>query len=122
MDENHLRAVVPHEFAPLFAHGIRHDDDDLVAAHRPHERKPDPLVAARGLDDDGIGRKKSLCLGVKYHIKRSARFYRAADVEPLKFHEDLGIIGSRHIAKPYNRRVAYCFEYRVANHIIKPSI
>ena len=37
VDENHLGAVLLHQFSSLLADGVRHDDDHPVALHRPHK-------------------------------------------------------------------------------------
>ena len=53
--ENHLGTVVRDELAPLYGYAVGHDDLHTVSAHRADQRKPDPLIPARRLDDDGVG-------------------------------------------------------------------
>lgn len=45
MDQDHFRSVALHQFSPLFADGIRHDDLCLISFHRSDQGKADALIA-----------------------------------------------------------------------------
>jgi tRNA A37 N6-isopentenylltransferase MiaA len=41
--------------------------------------------------------EEAVRLGIEDHIERRSRFDRAADVQSLKFYEDLGVLGACHM-------------------------
>ena len=54
MHQLHMRTIVAHQLPSLFADGIGHDNDGLVAFDGTDEGKTDALIAAGGFHDDGI--------------------------------------------------------------------
>ena len=114
--EDHLRAVVPHELAPLLAHAVGHHDHGLVAPDSAHEREADALVAARRLDDDGVRIEHPARLGVADHVVGRARLDGAAHVERLEFHQNLGAVRVGHTVQADQRRLSHRFQYVVVNH------
>ena len=73
LGEHQLRAVGLHQLAALDAHGLRHDDDDAVAARGGDGGKTDAGVAGGRLNDDGAsGVSSPFGLRVVEHRLRNA--------------------------------------------------
>ena len=109
MDQDHLGAVVLHQFPALFADRIRHDDLRLIAAHGPHQSQTDPLVAAGGLHDDRILVDQPLFFRFTDHIVRGPRLDGAAHVQPLELDQDLRAVLFHHAVQADQRRISHCF-------------
>ena len=99
------------ELAPLYGYAVRHDDLHTVSAHRADQRKPDPLISARRLDDDGVGPDQPSALAVLYHVECGARLYRSAHVKSFVLHKNFGRPVFRHSFKPDHRRVSDSFQH-----------
>ncbi len=67
LGQHQLRAIGLHQLAALHAHGVRHDDDDTIAACSGHGGKADAGVAGGRLDDDGAGLQQTLFFCVVDH-------------------------------------------------------
>ena len=116
MHENDVRTVVLHELAALFAHAVGHYDDRFISFDGSDEGKPDSLVAACRLDDDGIGFEKSTLFGFTDHVCGGARLYGSTYVQGFEFHKDFRHFGRSHAVQAHQRRVPHCIKYRVADH------
>ena len=117
VDQLDLRPVVAHQLAPLLADRIGHDDDRPVPLHRAHEGQADALVAAGGLDDDGIFVDQTFPLGGLDHIQRRPGLDGAAHVQRLHLHQYLGASRPRHAVEPHHRGITDGFKYVLANQV-----
>ena len=112
--------VMLHQFSPLDAHRIRHNDLDGISANRAHKSQPDALIAAGGLYDHGVGSHKTLLFRIQNHIECSSRFNGATHTEPLKLHQNFRPLGIGQMAEPNDGGIADGIQNRIANHIKKP--
>ena len=120
MNENHLGTVVRDELSPLYGYAVGHDDLHTVSAHRADQRKPDPLIPARRLDDDGGGTDQPAALAVLYHVECGARLYRSAHVKSFVLHKYFGRPVFRHFVKPDHRRVSDSLQHITVYHSLFP--
>ena len=88
--EDELRAVGLHQLAALDAHGLRHDDDDAVAARGGDGGEADTGVAGGRLDDNGVGLQLAAGLGVIEDGLGDTILDGAGGVEVFKLGEKLG--------------------------------
>lgn len=78
--QHQLCAEGAHEPLPLDRHGVRHDDDRLVAACGGQCAQAHARVAARGLDDGRARRQGARSLGSVQHGLRHAVLHRPGRV------------------------------------------
>ena len=91
LGQHQLRAVSLHQLAALHAHGLRHDDDDTVAAGGGHGRQTDAGITGSRLDDDGIGLQQTLLLRVVDHSLGNTILHAAGRVEVFQLAQHLGL-------------------------------
>ena len=89
--EHQLRAVGLHDLAALYAHGLRHDDDDPVAPGGGHRGQPDAGVSGGGLDDDRAGLQQPPGLSVVNHGQGDPVLDAARGVEILQLGQNTGL-------------------------------
>ena len=89
--EDKLRAVGFHQLAALYAHGLRHDDDDAVAAGGSHGSKADARVAGGRLDDHRAALEQAFLLRVVDHRFGNAILYAAGGVKILELAQHAGL-------------------------------
>ena len=89
------RAISEHQPAPLDAHALGHDQDQLVALDRGDHREADAGVAAGRLDDRAAGLELAAALGVLDHRQRDAVLDRAAGIGALGLHPHFAWSGNR---------------------------
>jgi hypothetical protein len=85
------RAISEHQPAPLEAHALRHDQDELVALHRGDHGEADAGIARGRLDDRAAGLQLAAPLGLLDHRQRDAVLDRAAGIGALGLDPDLGV-------------------------------
>ena len=90
LGEHQLRAIGLHQLASFHAHGLRHDDDNAVAAGRGDGSKADAGVAGGGLDKYRARLQQALRLGVVDHRLGDAVLDGARGVKVLQLREDRG--------------------------------
>ena len=91
LGQHKLCAIGLHQLAALDAHGLRHNDNDAVAAGRCHGGKANAGVAGGGLDNHGAGLQQTLGLGVVDHGLGDTVFYAAGGVEVLQLAQNAGL-------------------------------
>ena len=88
--ETYLGAIGFHEVAALYAHGLRHCEDEVVALDGADEGEAYACVAAGRLDDGGAGLEDAVSLSILDHGQRDTVFDAAAGVEELHLSDDGG--------------------------------
>ena len=73
---------------PLHAGGVGHQNPDPVTQRRAHHRQGDARVAARALDDDGVGLQQPAAAGIEQDKGREPVLDRAARIEKLRLRVD----------------------------------
>ena len=91
LGKHELRAVGLHQLAALHAHGLRHDDDDAVAAGGGYGSQTDARVARGRLNDHGAGLQQTLLLRVVDHRLGDAVLYASGGVEVLQLAQNPGL-------------------------------
>ena len=89
--EDQLRAIGFHQLAALHAHGLRHDDDDTIAPGGGHRGQADAGIAVGGLDEDGLGGKEALLLGILYHGEGNAVLDGTGGIEVFQLGQKAGL-------------------------------
>ena len=89
LGEHQLRAVSTHELSAFDGHGLRHDDDDAIAACRRDRRKADARVAGGRLDDGRTRLQNAACLGVVDHGLGDAVLDGTGGIKILQFCKNL---------------------------------
>ena len=120
VDQDQFCAVAADQLTPFLADTVRHDNTDLVAPDSADERQTDALVAAGGLDNDGILGDLTALFGFADHIVSGARFDAAADVDSFIFNKDFSRTGRNDLVQPDDRCMSDCFQYIVIDHIAPP--
>ncbi|EPY36761.1 transcriptional regulator [Strigomonas culicis] len=104
--EDELRAEDAQQAAALQRHGLRHRDDDAVAAHDAELRQGHTGVAARRLDDDGLaGDQLAVLLGLVVDGEAKAVLHGSHRVLALELEHNLGL-GVVELAEVQARGVA----------------
>ena len=107
VDEPDFRPVVLHELLALLAHRVRHDQDGVIPADCPHQRQADALVAAGGLNDDGVGADEAVLLRLVDHVQSGAGLDGTTHVQPLVLHQHLGGVLAHHTGQAYHGGVPH---------------
>ena len=89
--KNQLRAIGFHQLAALHAHAIRHDNDDTIAPGGGHRGQADAGIAGGGLDEDGLGGKEALLLGILYHGEGNAVLDGTGGIEVFQLGQKAGL-------------------------------
>ena len=89
LGQHKLCTVSLHQLAALHAHGLRHYDDDAVAACGCNTRQTDAGVAGGRLDDDRARLEQALCLSVVDHCLCDAVLDAAGRIEVLELRQNL---------------------------------
>ena len=118
VNKDNLRTVMLNKQSSFLRHGIRHNNNCFVSAHRTHKSKTDALIARCGLNDNCILIYKALCLCITNHIVSCSCFYGASDIKPLKFYINIGTIRLNHPIKLYHRGVTDALKHIIINHTL----
>ena len=89
--KHQLRAIGLHQLATLYAHGLRHDDDNPIAPGSRHGSQANARIAGGRLDNDTAGLQGSLGLGVVDHSLGDPILYGTGRVEILQLCQNLGL-------------------------------
>jgi hypothetical protein len=81
--QHEFRTERDQHFAPLHAHRLGHRQHALVAAGCRRERERNPGIAAGRLDDRHARLQRAAPLGIPYHRRSDAAFYRVGRIAPL---------------------------------------
>ena len=90
-----LRTVGKHQPAPLDAHAVGHDEDQLVALDGRHHRKADAGVARGWLNNRAARLQLARALRILDHGECDAVLDRAAGIRPLRFHPHFGAVAEQ---------------------------
>ena len=86
--QHQFRTVGLHEVSALHAHGIRHHDDDAVAARRRNGCETYAGVAGSRLNDDRVLGQDTARLGIVQHVACNSILHRTRRVQILELCED----------------------------------
>ena len=78
-----------HEQTTLDRHGLRHRDDESIAASCSNRSQADARIAARRLNDHRIFVQLARSFGIVKHRLRDTIFHRTRGVEILELYEHL---------------------------------
>ena len=106
--QDELRAISLEQVAALDAHGLRHGQDDAIAARGRHGGKADAGVAARRLDDDSARLQQAALLGIVQHGTGDAVLYTARGVKIFDLGQQVCLQAARRgkALQLHERRVA----------------
>ena len=107
VDEPDFRPVVLHELLALLTHRVRHDQDGVIPADCPHQCQADALVAAGGLDDDGVGADEAVLLRLVDHVQSGAGLDGTTHVQALVLHQHLGRVLAHHTGQAHHGGVPH---------------
>ena len=97
-------------------YGIGHNDYRAVAFDRADQGKSYSLVAARGLNDDGILVELAFLFGALDHVESRARLDRASDVQTFVLYINVGSAFRYYVIKLNKRRVSDSLKDIVVDH------
>ena len=106
--QDKLRTIGLEQIAALDTHGLRHGQDDAVAARGRHGGKADAGVAARRLDDDSARLQQAALLGIVQHGAGDAVLYAARGVKIFDLGQQVCLQAARRgkALQLHERRVA----------------
>ena len=116
----HERPVLAHKTAPLDGDRVRHDDSGAIAENRRHEGQTNPLVAARGLDDDAALMEPALPFRLADHTQGGTSLDGASHVHGLVLYEHARHAGANHPVEAHEWRMSHGLKYALIYH--RPSI
>ena len=90
LGQHQLCAIGLDQLAALHAHGVRHDDDQLVAPGRCHGGQANARVAGGGLDEGCAGLQSPGPLGIVNNALGDPVLHGTGGVEILQLGQDLG--------------------------------
>jgi hypothetical protein len=106
--EHELGAQKGQHLAALEGHGLRHDEDEAVAAGSSHEGKRNAGVAGGGFDERGARLDHAGGFHGVHHAHADAVFHARDRIEELELHQHLALGAAllREAVEAHERRIA----------------
>ena len=104
--QNQVSAVRRQKAASLFAHRIRHGQNEPVTFYRRDQCQAYPSIAAGRFNDGGAGLKFPLAFGDCDHVETNTILHRPAGVERLHLSPYFRVVFSRKSSQSHDGRGA----------------
>ena len=117
MNQDHFRSVAFHQFSPLLADGIRHDDLCLISFHRSDQGKADALIATGGFYNDCSRMDQPFFFRRLDHLLGCSGLDRSSDIDCFKFYQDLCVFWPCHLVQTDQRSIPHCVKHVIIDHV-----